>query len=80
VTGSVVITGAARGLGRALAMRYLELGLDVWAGCRAPSRGADLAALGARVCRLDVGDEELVTRIASQVAAGGDVDLLINAA
>jgi len=39
-----------------------------------------LAALGAHVCRLDVGDEELVTRLASQVAASGDVDLLINAA
>src|SRR5215469_7797053 len=78
--GSVVITGAARGLGRALAMRYLELGHDVWAGCRAPRRGADLAALGAHVSRLDVGNEELVTRFASQVAAGGDVDLLINAA
>jgi len=36
--GRAVITGAARGLGRALALRYLEQGQEVWAGCRAPAR------------------------------------------
>jgi NAD(P)-dependent dehydrogenase (short-subunit alcohol dehydrogenase family) len=80
VKGRAVITGAARGLGGALAMRYLELGFEVWAGCRAPSRAANLAARGAHVRHLDVGDEHLVTQFASQVAAAGDVDLLINAA
>jgi len=78
--GRVVISGAARGLGRALAMCYLDQGEEVWAGCRAPGRAADLAARGAHVCRLDVSDEELIIQFASQVAAAGDVDLLINAA
>jgi NAD(P)-dependent dehydrogenase (short-subunit alcohol dehydrogenase family) len=78
--GRVVITGAARGLGRALTVRYLEQGDEVWAGCRAPSRAADLAARGAHVCRLDVGDEELIIQFAAQVAAAGDIDVLINAA
>ena len=80
MTGRVVITGAARGLGRALAVHYLEQGDEVWAGCRAPDRARDLAARGVHVCHLEVGDEELVTQFASQVAAAGSVDLLINAA
>ena len=78
--GRAVITGAARGLGRALALRYLEQGEEVWAGCRAPGRAADLAARGAHVCHLDVADENLVTQFAAQVAAAGDIDVLINAA
>jgi NAD(P)-dependent dehydrogenase (short-subunit alcohol dehydrogenase family) len=80
MTGRVVITGAARGLGRALTTCYLEQDDEVWAGCRAPGRAADLAARGAHVCRLDVSDEEVVIQFASQVAAAGNVDLLINAA
>ena len=76
----VVITGAARGLGRALTMRYLERSDEVWAGCRTPDRAADLAAHGAHLCRLDVSDEELITQFAAQVAESGTVDLLINAA
>jgi NAD(P)-dependent dehydrogenase (short-subunit alcohol dehydrogenase family) len=78
--GRVVITGAARGLGFALALRYLELGFEVWAGCRAPDRATELASRGARVRRLDVGDEEQVSQFAAHVAAAGDVDVLINAA
>jgi NAD(P)-dependent dehydrogenase (short-subunit alcohol dehydrogenase family) len=61
-------------------MRYLERGSEVWAGCRAPERAADLQAFGARVNRLDVGDEDLVRQFAAAVAAAGDVDMLINAA
>jgi NAD(P)-dependent dehydrogenase (short-subunit alcohol dehydrogenase family) len=80
VMSRVVVTGAARGLGRALALGYLERGSEVWAGCRAPDRAADLAARGAHVCRLDVADEALVAGFAAAVATAGDVDVLINAA
>lgn len=78
--GRVVITGAARGLGRALAMGYLGRGHEVWAGCRKPDDVADLAERGAQVRRLDVADESLVLEFASAVATAGDVDVLINAA
>ena len=70
-----VITGAARGLGRALTLGYLERGWDVWAGCRNPDQAADL---GARVRRLDVADEGLVLEFAAGI--GGGVDVVINAA
>jgi NAD(P)-dependent dehydrogenase (short-subunit alcohol dehydrogenase family) len=76
----VVVTGATGGLGRALAMRYLDRGSGVWAGCRAPDWAAGLAARGAHVRRLDAGDEHLVNQFAAAVAAAGNVDVLINAA
>ena len=75
----VVIAGASRGLGRALAWRYLELGYEVWAGCRNPGRAADLSARGAVVERLDVTDEQTVVSFGARVAATGRLDLLINA-
>jgi NAD(P)-dependent dehydrogenase (short-subunit alcohol dehydrogenase family) len=75
-----VITGGARGLGRSLAARYLELGHEVWAGCRSPELADDLAAQGANVRRLDVSDEDQVSEFAEAVAAAGGVDVLINAA
>jgi NAD(P)-dependent dehydrogenase (short-subunit alcohol dehydrogenase family) len=61
-------------------MRYLDRGSEVWAGCRAPERAAELAARGAHVCLLDVGDEQVVNRFAAAVAEAGNVDILINAA
>jgi NAD(P)-dependent dehydrogenase (short-subunit alcohol dehydrogenase family) len=76
----VVIAGASRGLGRALALRYLELRCEVWAGCRTPESATDLSARGANVYRLDVGSEGAVNEFAAAVAAAGPVDLLINAA
>lgn len=75
----VVIAGGSRGLGRALTMRYLELGHEVWAGCRRPDLAADLSARGAIVCRLDVTDEQTVASFAESVGGAGCVDLLINA-
>jgi len=52
----------------------------VWAGCRVPDRAVGLSRRGAHVCRVDVGDEDLVGQFAACVAAAGDVDVLINAA
>jgi NAD(P)-dependent dehydrogenase (short-subunit alcohol dehydrogenase family) len=74
-----VVAGASRGLGRALAVRYLELGYEVWAGCRRPDLAADLVADGALVQRLDVADAQSVARFGERIAAAGSVDLLINA-
>jgi NAD(P)-dependent dehydrogenase (short-subunit alcohol dehydrogenase family) len=76
----VVITGAGRGLGRALALGYLGRGCEVWAGCRSPVQAAGLSDRGAFVRRLDVADGEAVRRFAAAIAAAGDVDVLINAA
>jgi NAD(P)-dependent dehydrogenase (short-subunit alcohol dehydrogenase family) len=58
--GSAVVTGASRGIGRAVAVELARAGFDVWATMRDPEAGAGLAeeAAGAAgsvtVARLDV--------------------------
>lgn len=72
----VVITGANRGIGLALAQAYSEAGAQVAAVCRQSS--AELAALPVRVIEnIDVSKTSAITRL---VAALGDntIDLLIN--
>jgi NAD(P)-dependent dehydrogenase (short-subunit alcohol dehydrogenase family) len=75
--GTVVITGANRGLGLALARHYRTAGATVIAGCRNPSAAPELASTGAEVHPLDTSSPE---SIASFAAAVGDrpVDVLFN--
>jgi NAD(P)-dependent dehydrogenase (short-subunit alcohol dehydrogenase family) len=76
----VVIVGASRGLGHALALRYLDLGWEVWAGCRSQAQADQLRSSGATVHDLDVTDEQTIARFGAAVAAAGPIDLLINSA
>lgn len=76
-TGTVVVTGASRGLGRGLVEEMLAAGWDVIAGARDPAQGADLAGAGARVLTLDVSDAHSVQAFASEVR-GEPVHVLIN--
>jgi NAD(P)-dependent dehydrogenase (short-subunit alcohol dehydrogenase family) len=63
-TGTAVVTGASRGIGRAIATELARRGFDVVATMRDPAAGADLeaaaadpdAAGGLRLQRLDVND------------------------
>lgn len=73
----VVITGANRGLGLALAQRYATEGATVIGGCRNPAAALDLAACGAEVHALDTSSGE---SIAAFTAAVGNraVDVLYN--
>jgi NAD(P)-dependent dehydrogenase (short-subunit alcohol dehydrogenase family) len=52
--GTAVVTGASRGIGRAVALELAARGFDVVATMRDPAAGADLS--GVRVQRLDVTD------------------------
>ena len=73
----IVITGAGRGLGRALAQRWAEQGHEVW-GC---SRSGVADALLAGCVELDLGDEASVVRGAAELSTHLDaVDLLVNCA
>ena len=78
---NVVITGASRGIGLALATLYAHRGDTVFACCRTPSNAEALQALAATapvgVLPLDVRDEASVAALASTI---GDkpVDTLIN--
>jgi NAD(P)-dependent dehydrogenase (short-subunit alcohol dehydrogenase family) len=77
VSERVVITGANRGLGLALAGRYAKRGDLVVAGCRRPDAADELRGLTDHVLALDVGSAESIGRFA---AAVGDepLDVLVN--
>jgi NAD(P)-dependent dehydrogenase (short-subunit alcohol dehydrogenase family) len=71
-TSTVLVTGANRGLGRALAAELLSRGAAVYAGARNPAQ-VDLP--GAKPIALDITDP---TSIATAASATGDVTVLIN--
>ena len=52
--GIAVVTGASRGIGRAVAIELAHRGFDAVATMRDPEAGTELADLGIRVQRLDV--------------------------
>jgi NAD(P)-dependent dehydrogenase (short-subunit alcohol dehydrogenase family) len=74
--GTVVITGASTGIGRACALHLDSLGFDVFAGVRKPEDGERLAGEASerlRVLLLDVTDAGQVEAAAGQVGeAVGD--------
>lgn len=71
-TSTVLVTGANRGLGRALAAELLSRGASVYAGARNPDQ-VDLP--GATPIALDITDPDSV---AAAAKATGDVTVLIN--
>ncbi|WP_168122376.1 SDR family oxidoreductase [Paenibacillus sp. HB172176] len=83
---NILITGANRGLGLALAKEALNRGHVVWAAMRGePASGSELSGLAAsrpqrlRVIRLDVTDEASVAAAASRLKEqGAALDVLIN--
>jgi NAD(P)-dependent dehydrogenase (short-subunit alcohol dehydrogenase family) len=77
---NILITGANRGIGLALARIYAQRGDTVFACCRTPNRAEQLQALtklhSVNVLELDVGDANSVTALAKTLSS--PIDILIN--
>jgi NAD(P)-dependent dehydrogenase (short-subunit alcohol dehydrogenase family) len=73
----VVISGANRGLGLAVAKAYVDRGDDVVAGCRNPAAAAELSALGVEVHELDTGSPSSIERFGA-VAAARPIGVVFN--
>ena len=74
---SVVVTGAASGIGRAVALRLVADGIDVLAVDRSEEGLASVADAGARTCLADLSSSADRARI---VEEAGNLDALVNAA
>ncbi len=79
MTKNVVITGANRGLGLALARAYAGQGHNVIGGCRNPAAATELASLGVEVHRFDASDFASIDSFAEALGAR-PVDVLFNCA
>ncbi len=78
---TIVVTGASRGIGRAVAEHLRDDGHRVIAACRTPAAAADLADSGIDVVELDITDAESVERFGDRVGAVTDaVEVLFNCA
>ncbi|MFQ6546337.1 L-iditol 2-dehydrogenase [Aestuariibius sp. 2305UL40-4] len=77
---TALITGAARGIGRAFAEAYLREGARVMIGDIDLDRASATAdEIGARAVRLDVTDQDSIdAAVAETVGALGGIDILIN--
>ena len=76
---SVLITGANRGIGLALARQYASEGWRVMATCRDPAAATDLSAVAGDIdlYALDVTSDESVSALADSLK-GQPIDVLFN--
>jgi D-sorbitol dehydrogenase (acceptor) len=77
-----VVTGAAKGIGRAIAERYAREGLEVYVADRLEDEAqATAEAIGprAKAVKVDITDDVSVEAIINQIAdASGGIDVLVN--
>ena len=79
---TVMITGAAQGIGLEFARQYAHEGWEVVACCRLPNQAHELRALAAglgniRVERLDITDDQGIMQLARRMESHA-IDVLIN--
>lgn len=75
--GSVLITGANRGLGLELVKQFLSDGYTVYGTARSPERATELNETGAQVLQLDVTSQESIDAMVTTLD-GAPIDILIN--
>jgi 3-oxoacyl-[acyl-carrier protein] reductase len=74
---SALVTGASRGIGRAIAEELARAGADVVVGYRSGADEAEevASAIGGRAVQADVGSDEDARRLVDEA---GELDLLVN--
>jgi len=76
---TALVTGASSGMGKAIALRLIEDGYQVYAAARSIDRMADLAQLGAHPLCMDLSrGEDIIAGVATIVTQTGGVDVLVN--
>ena len=75
--GTVLITGANRGIGLALAKEFKSKGYDVIGTARTPDEAKDLKDTGATVMQLDVTDVKSIQALATALK-DRKIDILVN--
>jgi NAD(P)-dependent dehydrogenase (short-subunit alcohol dehydrogenase family) len=75
--GTVLVTGANRGIGLELAKQFRASGYEVIGTARTPAEATELRATAARVVALDVTDAKSVAALAENLK-GTAIDILIN--
>ncbi|HEX6120486.1 MAG TPA: SDR family oxidoreductase [Dongiaceae bacterium] len=76
-TGTVLVTGAGRGLGLEFARQYAADGWHVTACCRSPKDAHELKKLKVEVHALDVASHDSIQHLATMLK-GSPIDVLIN--
>lgn len=76
---TALVTGASSGMGKAIAMRLIQDGYQVYVAARSIDKMADLAKLGAKPLCMDVSkDDEIVFGVSTILTQTGGVDVLVN--
>lgn len=76
---TALVTGASSGMGKAIAMRLIQDGFQVYVAARHVSRMADLAAMGAQLLHMDISNEDdIVFYVAAILTQTDGVDVLVN--
>lgn len=75
--GTVLITGANRGLGLALSKHFLADGYNVIGTARKPAKATALKEAGAQVVQLDVTDDASINAMASTLK-NVPIDIIVN--
>lgn len=74
---TILITGANRGIGLALAKKFSTTGFDVIATARKPSKAIELKQLPVQLEALDISSQDSVDALAVKLA-GQPIDILLN--